>query len=412
MSLAAPPAAAGLGLATRAPLVPRSGSGSLIPPPSAIYGAPGPYVWDTASARKVPAVQRALALYAGMCKQMELEAFKGYSRIDPQPPIVQRQDPTPGNGRPWFVHVHVEDYLLNGNALSLVTNRNAAGWPTAMAWLPASWVFILWTPGAVPAVSYYYAPPQGRAVELPLDDVVHIKRGADRSYPVRGVGVVEEGLNTLDRVAMEEEFERSTLNGSAVPSVAIITPQAVLADDVATQAKADWLTKYGGPNREPAILPNGSEVIPLAWSPADTQLVEARKASLQDIANMFNLDGYWLGAPVAGMTYRTAGPQYQQILRTSLEPILADFEDAWSAAWLPRGTDVRFRRSTLLRDDLATTAAALAQLAPTGAITIAEQRLLLGLPPQPPDELADPEPAEPDTAGAAGDTPTEGDATS
>ena len=69
---------------------------------------------------------------------------------------------------------------------------------------------------------------------------------------------------------------------------------------------------------------------------------------------MFNLDGYWLGAPVAGMTYRTAGPQYQQILRTSLEPVLSDFEAAWSDAWLPRGTGVRFQRAQLLREDLAT----------------------------------------------------------
>ena len=97
------------------------------------------------------------------------------------------------------------------------------------------------------------------------------------------------------------------------------------------------MEKFAGPNREPAILPNGTQVIPLAWSPSDTQLIEARQVSLLDVANMFNLDGYWLGAPVAGMTYRTAGPQYQQILRTSLEPVLSDFEDVWSFDWLPRG---------------------------------------------------------------------------
>lgn len=389
------------------------GGGSLIPPPGVggTYGRPGPYVYDTHTARKVPAVGRAVGLFAGMVKQMEIEAFRGWAPLDPQPAICKRPDPTPGNGRPWFVHVHLEDYLLNGNALSYVTARGADGWPLAVAWLPASWVFILWTPGDDVPVSYYYAPTAGGTAQpLELENVVHIKRGADRTYPVRGVGVVEEYLDTLDRVAMEEEYERSTLNDASVPSVAIVAPQPVISDGVATQAKLDWLAKYGGPTREPAVLPNGSQVIPLAWSPADTQLVEARKASLLDVANMFNLDGYWLGAPVAGMTYRTAGPQYQQILRTSLEPVLADFETGWSDAWLPRGVNIKFRRSTLLRDDLATTAAALAQLVPTGVITKAESRLMLGLPPTPLPGLEDelepvPVPAAPPAPAELGPGP-------
>ena len=103
--------------------------------------------------------------------------------------------------------------------------------------------------------------------------------------------------------------------------------------------------------------------------------------SLLDVANMFNLDGYWLGAPVAGMTYRTAGPQYQQILRTSLEPVLADFEDVWSYAFLPRGQVIRFQRSQLLREDLATSTAAATSLYNAGLITMAEARVMVGLPP-------------------------------
>ena len=242
----------------------------------------------------------------------------------------------------------IEDYLLNGNAISYVTVRGADGWPLAVQWLPASWVNITWWPPDPGSVTYWW-------YGTPLDpaNVVHIKRGADRWYPVRGVGIVEEYLDTLDRVAMEEEYERSALAGGAVPSVAVISPNAVLTQTEADDAKARWVEKFGGPVREPVILPNGTQVVPLAWSPSDAQLTEARQMSLVDVANMFNLDGYWLGAPVAGMTYRTAGPQYQQILRTSIEPVLADFEDVWSDAWLPRGTIVNFDRQQLLKDDLA-----------------------------------------------------------
>ena len=179
---------------------------------------------------------------------------------------------------------------------------------------------------------------------------------------------------------MESEYESSALSGGAVPSVAVIAPQPMLTQDVADQAKTDWLAKFGGPVREPVFLPNGSQIVPLSWSPSDTQLTEARKQSLTDIANMFNVDGYWLGSPVAGMTYKTASPQYQQILRTSLEPVFADFEAVWSQAWLPRGQTVHFDRNQLLRDDLPTTATAMATLVGAGIITAAEARAYMDLP--------------------------------
>jgi HK97 family phage portal protein len=347
--------------------------GAIVPPSASTLTVPGPYVYDAQSARRVPAVGRAIQLYGGLVKQMPMDAYRGDTRL-PQPRLLSAPDPY--RGGPWFVQNSVEDYLLNGNAISLITARGVDGWPLAAMWLPAAWVYIIWDPWVETNVRYYYI-----GQELNIDDVVHVRRGADRWYPVRGVGVVEEYLSTLDRAAMEEEYERTTLAGSAVPSVAVIAPQATVSQDVADEAKDRWTTKFAGPVREPVILPNGTQVIPLAWSPTDTQLIEARKLTLLDVANMFNLDGYWLGSPVAGLTYKTAAPQYQQILRTSLEPVLADVESIWSAAWLPRGTTVRFRRSQLLQEDLATAVTAAAAAYNAGLATLAEARSMIGLPP-------------------------------
>jgi HK97 family phage portal protein len=341
-------------------------------PPASMFGMPGPYVYDASSARRIPAVGRGLQLYSGLVKQMPMDAYRGLQPL-PRPRLLARPDPT--RARSWFVQVSIEDYLLNGNAISLVTSRGADGWPLSVMWLPAAWVQVVWYPPDQNSIVYSVS-----GGVLPFDDVIHVRRGADPRYPVRGVGIVEEYLSTLDRVAMEEEYERGALADGAVPSVAVITPQATLTQEVADEAKDRWMEKFSGPVREPVFLPNGTQVLPLAWSPTDTQLVEARRMSLLDVANMFNLDGYWLGAPVAGMTYRTAGPQYQQVLRTSLEPVLADFEDVWSDVWLPRGTGVRFDRNQLLRDDLPTTATALATLVGAGIISAAEAAAYIGLP--------------------------------
>jgi HK97 family phage portal protein len=317
-----------------------------------------------------------------MCKQMPLDAYRGSDLLE-RPRILDRPDPT--HARSWFVHNSVEDYLLNGNAISLVTSRGFDGWPTSVMWLPSSGVSIIWMPETPwGPVSYYYWGQQ-----LPTADVIHVPRGADRWFPVRGVGIVEEALYTLDRVAMEEAYEASALQSGAVPSVALITPQATLNEDTANSAADDWMAKYGGPSRRPAIVPNGTQIVPLSWSPTDTQLIEARKMSLLDVANIFNLDGYWLGSPVAGMTYKTAAPQYQQILRTSIEPVIADFEDVWSFALLPRGQQARFDRVKLLQDDLPTTMLAMVNGYNAGILTQGEARDGLGLPPEPADGMGD-----------------------
>jgi HK97 family phage portal protein len=352
------------------PSLVRAPGGVLLPSPT--DATVGPYVYDAISAQQVPAVSRAVGLYAGLVRQCAMECWRGYQRL-PTPRLLERPDPW--RGGPWFVGVNVEDYLLSGNAISLITSRGADGWPLSVQWLPVNMVYILWDWYTGELTYTYLGQP------LPLEDVVHVRRGADRLYPVRGVGVVEEHLSTLDRVAMENEYERGALGTGGVPSVAVITPQANLTQENADQAKADWAAKFSGPVREPVILPNGTVVQPLAWSPGDTQLAEMRRLSLIDVANMFNLDGYWLGAPVAGMTYRTAGPQYQQILRTSLEPVLADFESVWSDAWLVRGQTIRFKRDQLLREDLPTSTTAAVAAYGAGLVSLEEARVMIGLPP-------------------------------
>jgi HK97 family phage portal protein len=323
---------------------------------------------------------------------MSLNAYRGVTVL-PRPLLLEAPDPT--RGGPWFVQLSVEDYLLDGNAIAQITARGSDGWPLAVTWWPASWVYISWSPPNPASVDYWLL-----GTKLPRGDVIHVRRGADRNYPVRGVGIVEESLGTLNRVAMEEEYENQALSNGAVPSVAIITPSAVLTQDVADEAKVSWMDRFAGPNREPAILPAGTVVQPLAWSPSDAQLTEARKMSLLDVANIFNLDGYWLGSPVAGLTYKTAAPQYQQILRTSLEPMLADFEAVWSKEFLPRGQMVRFDRSQLLRDDMATTALAVSTLVGAGIMTVAEARVALDLPPTPLGLLQAPTPV-PEPVGPA-----------
>jgi HK97 family phage portal protein len=336
---------------------------------------PTPLVWDTSTARKIPGVARALGIYGGMSKQMRLNAFRGSAPL-PRPRVLDQPDPNRGRG--WFTQVHVEDYLLNGNALTLVTSRDATGLPSTLMWIPAQWCYLIWYPDD-PA-TLHYALTWRPDVYLPPEDVIHVRRGADPWCPARGIGVVAEMLRTLDRAAREEDYERNTLAGAAVPSVAVTTPNPRLSQEEADAGKLTWMEKYGGQGRAPGIFPAGTIVTPLSWSPADSELTAARQATLTDLANAFNLDGYWLGAPGSSMTYRSPGSMYTNLLRVSLEPVVSDFEDVWSAAILPRGQRVVFDRAQLVHDDQSTTITTLTQAVNAGLYTRDEARLYMGLP--------------------------------
>lgn len=340
---------------------------------SGLVGGGGmPWVWNAATAASLPSVARATSVYTTLTKQMALDLYRGIVPL-PRPRLLDRPDPD--NARSWFVQVEIEDYLWHGNALAYVTVVGADGWPLAVTWVPAAWCSVVWAPGL--PVQYLVG-----GVALDPSRVVHVKRGADRWNPHRGMGVVEAHLATLQTVSMQAEYERNALSGSGVPSVAVIAPNPRLSSEEAMEAFDAWMDKFYGPVRAPAILPAGSQVIPLGWSPEDSQMIAARQMSLQDVANIFNLDGYYLGAPASSLTYRSPGQKYTELLRMSLEGVLSDFEDVWSFSFVPRGQSVRFDRRTLTRDDWQTEVDTGAKGTEAGLFSISEWRVSAGLPAQ------------------------------
>jgi HK97 family phage portal protein len=340
-----------------------------------LTGIPAPLVWDAATARRLPSVGRALGIYGGIVKQMPMDAYRGITPL-PRPRLLEQPDPD--RGRAWWQQVMIEDYLLHGNAIAFVTTRGPDGWPTSAVWLPAAWCALEWDPRDPAALRYTMR--WDTTVTLNIDNIIHIRRGADTWCPARGVGVVEEHIRSLDRTAREEEYQRQSMN-SGVPSVAVIAPNPRLSQTEAHTAGDEFWARYGGAGRRPGVFPAGTVITPIAWSPSDAQLVEARGASLVDVANMFNLDGFWLGAPSAAMTYKSSGPMFTDLLRVSVEPVLTDFEDILSGRLLPRGQRVVFGRSGVLRDDLGSMMGWLRSGVEGGLWTRDEARAYLDKPP-------------------------------
>lgn len=356
-------------------------------------------VWDETTAASVPAVAKALHIYQ-MIGVMPMDRYRGVKPMR-RPRLLEQPDLT-APGSTWFVQQHMTDWLLSGNAMHLVTAWDAEGWPAAVRYYPArQWHVDLATDGSVE--DYYL---NGRRVEN-RDAVVHVRRGQRPGAHGMGWGIVEQHLSTLDRAKLEEESERQNLKGGGVPSVAVIAPQKDLDQADADAAADSWNRKMAGPGRQPVILPNGTQVVPLGWSASDSEMVEARKMSLTDLANLTGMDPYWTGAPGSSHTYRSPGPLWLALLRMTLESPARLFEDAWSAAWLPRGQQVRFDRLALTRDDLQTSIATVAAARKAGLMTYEEGRVYLGWDPDVPEPAASTEPASTGPAASTDDEPAD-----
>lgn len=125
--------------------------------------------------------------------------------------------------------------------------------------------------------------------------------------------------------------------------------------------------------------------------------------TLTDVANLTGIDPYWLGAPGSSHTYRSPGPLWLQLLRMTLESPASLFEDAWSQAWFPRGSRMRFDRLALTRDTLSESIATVAAARKAGLMTYEEGRVYLGWDP----DVPEPKPATPPAPPVAASTDDE-----
>lgn len=346
-------------------------------------------VWDSVTAQNLPAVGRAMALYGGLISQCDLDQYDGPSPVTPRPALLDLPDTVLGS-LPLFVRAHVEDYLVHGNALHLVSSRDRDGTVRNTTWFPAN----EWSVDATHGRGYldYYLNGQKIARR---EDVVHVRWGTAPGEPWRGWGIVERYIDTLDRVALQEAAERGALLGGSVPSVAVIAPQKNPTQEELDDAANQWERRYGGSTRRPAILPNGTVVQPLGWSAEDQQAVLARQMSLTDVANLLNLNSFWLNAPASSHTYRSPGPMFLEMQRTSLEPVMRDLEAVWGNSWFPqRSRRTRFDRLQLTRDDFETSIRTLKMAVEAGLMTPEEARLYMGWTAVPRiGELREPKPA-------------------
>lgn len=319
----------------------------------------------------IPAFRRGVDLISGAIGSLPVWAYDQAGTLAAtQPTVLVNPVPDPVITRTVALQAWVEDLVVHGNALAVITPARSG---PVLTPIPAQDVYVRADPVTGDRVYRVYD------LELPVDEVWHVQ-GQARPGELRGRGVIETHLATWARISAEETYARDAFLASGVPSGILKVHTPRLREGEAAALKADWVAAFARSSREPAVLSDAMDWSPVGWSPEDTELLAARQASVSDVARILGLPSYWLdgGASGQSITYANVSQSATNLLRFSLAPHLARLEAALTRL-LPRGQYARFDLDPLLREAQPDRYAAWKTAIEAGFLTVEEVRLIEGI---------------------------------
>lgn len=362
--------------------------------------APGTegFVWtganvNTESALRISAVWACVSLIASSIASLPLDAYRRATdarvEVKPRPRLLDRPHPDIAT-IDWLTQV-VMSLLLRGNAWLLVVDVDSLGHPTAL--LPLD-------PALVQVRHDGTVTIGGKEVQP--GDLRHI-RGLSWPGKVEGLSVISYARQTLGLSLATEEFGARFFSEGTQPSGVLSTEEDVSPEDGKAMLDA-WESSHSRRSRRPALLTSGITWTPMSITPEESQFLETRRFSVEDVARLFGVPPHMIGAVDKSTSWGTGIEQQTHGFVTyTLRPWLTRLESALTDM-LPRPQFVRFNLGALLRGTATERYTAYQMAVDTGWLQIDEIRALEDLPPLPKPPAVEPPPNE--EAPAPDDEPT------
>jgi HK97 family phage portal protein len=326
--------------------------------PSAAAGAtfmPGPeQTWppssvlppaSESSALSVPAFWRGCAYVCGAIGMLPVTAYRDTDALDPQPAVIRQPDP---NQTPMAFWTGVgESLTLYGNSICIVTSRDRLGYPLTLKPIHPTLAAVRFTGNPMaPTIDAWYVAGQ----MYDPTDVWHVKSHLGRAGWPLGRGLIDTDADAIAMALALQGYAASYFNGGGMPAGVLKIHRPEITQDQADTAKANWVSKFAG-KATIAVLNELTDFTPVSWNPVDSQMIESRQLSLIDIANMWNLPGGKVNAPVGGGTYRNAEMEEVQARNDGVAPWTQLLEQAVSLELLPSTQHVQWDLGAALRTD-------------------------------------------------------------
>lgn len=168
---------------------------------------------------------------------------------------------------------------------------------------------------------------------------------------LKGLSPIAEQKTTIG-LAMAMERHLAQFYGEGATPSSVLETERDLTVDQARVLQKTWFDSHNR-HRKPAVLTGGMKWKPVTTSAADLELNATRELQIAQIARIFRIPTYMIGAKGDSQTYQNAEMAGMTFVTYTLMPWIRRIEDALSTL-LPRPRYVRFDTNAFLRADAKT----------------------------------------------------------
>lgn len=316
--------------------------------------ASGVYV-DAKSAESVSTVHAAVSLIAGTVASLPLHLYQrgdngDRTRASLHPLYrILHDTPNPGQTALEFREQLTAHCLLWGNAYAEV-HRDAAGNVSALVPIHPRDVTIVKLPSGR---LRYDVSEGGELRRLLSDEVLHLRDRSDDG--IIGKSRITTAREMLGGILASQEHGNRTFANGARPGGVLKTPH-VLDKGSAERIGQSWREQFGGVGNsgKVAVLENGLEFQPLSMSNEDSQWLQSRQFSVEEVARLFNVPPVLLG-DLRHANFSNSVEMMRHFVTVTLRPWLTRWEQAMERTLMgpiARGRYfVEFSAEGLLRGD-------------------------------------------------------------
>lgn len=217
---------------------------------------------------------------------------------DPTHPLARLIKRGPNRFQTWpdFIGWLVAEVLLNGNAVAEIVT-DAQGRVVELKPIPWRTISVGMTPSG--RLTYDFVEPaiggaQGVARRLLEGEVLHLRDRSDDG--ILGVSRLRRAVGVAEGALLADGYSKSLFRNLGLPGV-VLKHEKTLSEGAAKRLKANWMSLYGGDRRgSPAVLEEGLDVTVLSQlSPEDSELLQARRFSVEELARVFDIPPIIIG---------------------------------------------------------------------------------------------------------------------
>lgn len=188
------------------------------------------------------------------------------------------------------------DWMLTGNAYWIKvragTRRVVELW-----WVPSNIIEPKWPDDGSAYISHYEYTPNGLAIRLEVNDVVHFRYGLDPVNTRKGCSPLTALFREIFTDDEAANYTASMLRNVGVPPVIVSPKEEVkLSQDDADQVKARFAEVTTGDNRGQAIvMKGGTDVVTLGFNPQQMDTKTSRRVPEERISAIFGTPAVVVG---------------------------------------------------------------------------------------------------------------------